>query len=78
MVVSMKNDVFRKVTPTQSPSGSSTGIYLSVSAECRPRHNIKYVGLAYMKLFSLLRLVKYNLGLRTLSVYRILCESGNV
>jgi hypothetical protein len=42
------------------------------------RHNIKSVGLPHMKLSSLLRPVKDQLGLRTPGVYRIPCECGRV
>jgi hypothetical protein len=42
------------------------------------RHSIKSVGLPHMKLSSLLRPVKDNLGLRTPRVYRIPCECGRV
>jgi hypothetical protein len=42
------------------------------------RHNIKSVGLPHVKLSSLLRPLKDNLGLKTLGVYRIPCECGRV
>jgi hypothetical protein len=42
------------------------------------RHNIKSVGLPYIKLSSLLRPVKDHLGLRTPGVYRIPCECASV
>jgi hypothetical protein len=42
------------------------------------RHNIKSVGLPHMKLPSLLRPVKDQLGLRTPGGYRLPCECGRV
>jgi hypothetical protein len=42
------------------------------------RHNIKSVGLPYMKLSCHFRPVKEHLGLRTPGVYRIPCECGRV
>jgi hypothetical protein len=42
------------------------------------RHNIKSFGSPYMKLSSLLHLVKDHLGLRTPGLYRIPCECGRI
>jgi hypothetical protein len=41
-------------------------------------HNIKSVGLPPRKISSFLRMVKGNLGLKTLGVYSIPCECGQV
>jgi hypothetical protein len=42
------------------------------------RHNIKTAGLPHMKLSSLVRPVKYNLGISMPDVYRILCQCGRI
>jgi hypothetical protein len=50
------------------------GTIFNLISRVLARHNIKSVGLPHIKLSSLLRPVKYYLGLRTSGIYRIPCE----